>query len=122
MTALGTYLLVSLLFVLVTMIEFAIVLLLNQKLESNTCPGLAIQCNCDKTTRRKKTGNAKTSLAWRLDDAGNHGSQKVIDRGTKQELASTKASRLIKKIDYTSLVLFNLGYCIFNFCYFLYHN
>jgi hypothetical protein len=121
MTALGTYLLVSLFFVLVTMIEFAIVLLLKTKLESNTSPRLAIQCNCDKTNGKKNTENAKTTLAWRVDDAGNHGKQIGVDTGTKQELASTNASRLTKKIDYTSLVLFNFGYCIFNFFYFLYH-
>ena len=127
MTALGTYLLVSLFFVLATMIEFAFVLLLKEKFECNTGQALPIQCNCNKTTDNT-TGNGNKSLAWRLDDSmgswgscetwvGDHGRQK----GISQELASTKISHLTKKIDYTSLVLFNLSYCIFNIFYFHYH-
>ena len=110
---------VSLFFVLGTMVEFAIVLLLKEKSERNAFPTPEIQGNFDKTNLNQTSGRGNKALGWRRGHSDNH--EEGLENDIKQELVSAKVSRLTRRIDYAAFVFFYAGYFIFNFVYFLYY-
>ena len=98
MTALGTYLLVSLFFIIATLVEFAVVLEMKQ--------------SC-----KKKTSNAMQvpeGIIMCRNKVDNIGINEKVDNDlTALEQTAAK----IAKIDRISLILFPILYLIFNFLY-----
>ena len=95
MNALGFYLLISLLFVFGSMVEFAAVLFYRQKID---------QSNRSKTSMDKKSGriHRKIGIEWPTNDG----------MDPEEVLVATS------KIDWMAFVVFIAFYSIFNFIYF----
>ena len=121
MTAMGTYLLVSLLFVLGTMIEFAVVLILKERLERNAGRSCESQSKPAKNTLCQTCMLDKKVLEGKPDVLKKHGGTERTGKDVTKELVSSKVSDLTRRIDYTALVLFNFCYFIFNTFYFFSH-
>ena len=130
MDALSYHLLVSLLFVFGTMIEFAVVLVVKQKLElekdkSKDRPdGLKFETTAPKNKTRPDINVVKADLIEGMEDDstnGRDGGRRQGDLKTKK-LGLFKASSLTNKIDFAAFVVFIFGYFIFNCFYWVHYN
>ena len=106
-TALSIYLLVSLFFVLGSMIQFAIVLFIEQmsEVDNDNHPLRQIAPSF------KTQGNESKIVPF----------EKAVIASKKKNVPS-KSFKLTRKIDYVSFVFFNLTYLLFNLSYFIYYN
>ena len=129
-TALGIYLLVSLFFVLGSMIEFAIVLFVEQNSEAGIDNHYSRQIMQRIVHTREDENNSiphctfgSARLAFVMaNDLRNDAKNEEMECNIRKEriFVYSTASGLTKQIDYAAFVLFNMAYIGFNLFYFVY--
>ena len=115
---------VSLFFVIATLIEFAIVLLIKQVREEGSNGPFIRPTESSKETRIRTPIFPNVDLRdakWRTRGQG--GVRNVEEQGERVNVVTKKVGvlggmSLIKKIDYTSFVLFNTSYLMYIYFYF----
>ena len=119
LNALGVHLLVSLFFVIGTMIEFAIVLLINRKLVLN-----GPQCPCIKKgickIRNLRKRNPLFIFRKNPVDPKDRNSSPSLEKEQTPN-SQEKPYSTTDKIDITALCVFLLSYIMFNFVYMIHY-
>ena len=113
-------------FVLGSMVEFAIVLFMEQtdvrdEYSEPVAPTSDVQGNRIKDTTNFYLGNPRISN-MRVRDVRNDAKNGETERNIRRKANFCRTSSLTRKIDYASFILFNAGYLIFNVSYFIYYN
>ena len=101
MTILGTYILVSLGFVAVAMIEFAVILLLNRK----TTPAISQEKGLDRTKNDLKMFQSKTKI------------NTILDENIKNTKKQNGAVPPVHVLDLIAFCVHSSAYLIFNTLY-----
>ena len=128
LNALGCYLLISLFFVIATMIEFAVVLIIKRRLE--WIPRNTMRQGFDSTTnqrcRRRNSGirNRKFLPADTMESHSKNYYNSSLDisitKPNKHQLIGSNwmISSLTEAIDFVSFITFSASYFLFNYVYY----
>ena len=116
---LGEYILISLCFVIATMIEFAIVLFINQERKENTkrCPVKSRKFSNEMHAMASTEDNL--GLSWSTLRIRGLGGSKDYNGQSNEKMMKIKVGffgglSLIKKIDYLSFILLSTMYLLYN--------
>ena len=120
LNALGIYLLVSLFFVLATMVEFAVVLVLERFYPRNGENKEANKKHRNKQTRR--TNLKKKFLSYSKSKASLFNLQDAEkNRNVKEKNTKNINCSLTEKMDFVALFIFMFIYFLFNCVYFMHY-
>ena len=120
LNALGIYLLVSLFFVLATMVEFAVVLVLERFYPRNEENKEANKKHRNKQTRR--TNLKKKFLSYSKSKASLFNLQDAEkNRNVKEKNTKNINCSLTEKMDFVALFIFMFIYFLFNCVYFMHY-